>query len=142
METARNTPRQSRDQNRRKGQGGSISVESALLLPLLMVLALAFIDFGRLLWTQTVVSSAASEAARLAVMFEPTDSAVAACAADRVQKGGIEGAPSVSVGARTASQPVKVTVSVGFDFLTLSQIDPDILGHRTVSATAVMVHQP
>lgn len=123
-------------------QRGSISVETALLLPILMLLVLAFIDIGRYMWTQTVVSSASAEAARLAVLNEPDDGAVVACATDRVQKGGVSAIPTVSVGARAASQPVSVTVSVGFDFLTLSQLDPDVAGHWTISATSAMTHQP
>lgn len=125
-----------------RNERGNISLEAAMLLPILMMLLLAFVDFGRLMWTQTVVSSAAAEAARLAVLPEPTDSAVADCASTWVQKGGISTAPAVSIGQRSPSQPVSVTVSVGFDFLTLSQLDPKILGHRTISATSVMVHQP
>jgi Flp pilus assembly protein TadG len=121
---------------------GSISVETALLLPIRMLLVLAFIDIGRYMWTQTVVSSAAAEAARVAVLNEPADSAVVACATDRVRKGGISDTPSVTVGARTASQPVSVTVRVGFDFLTLAQLDPDIAGHWTITATSAMTHQP
>ncbi|MBA4357918.1 MAG: TadE/TadG family type IV pilus assembly protein [Humidesulfovibrio sp.] len=129
--------------NRRvRNQSGSISVESALLLPMLMLLMLAFVDFGRLMWTQTVLNSAAAEAARLAVLPEPSDSAVAASAVKRVTDGGIRTVPAVVVGARTANQPVSVTVSVGFDFLVLSDLMPEILGHRTLSSTSVMVHQP
>lgn len=123
-------------------QRGGISVEAAMLLPLLMLLVLACIDFGRLLWTQTVVSSAAAEAARMAVLNEPTDSAVADVATVRVLNGGITVPPSVSIGARQQGQPVSVTVSVGFDFLTLSQLDASIGSHRIVSATSVMIHQP
>lgn len=134
--------RHERKNTRRGGQAGSISVETAFLLPILMLLILACVDIGRLLWTQTVVSSAAAEAARLAVLYEPTNTAVADAATNRVLNGGIATPPSVSIGNRIPSQPVNVTVSVGFDFLTLSQLDPDILGHRTVSATSVMIHQP
>lgn len=126
----------------RSAQAGNISVEAAFLLPILMVLVLAFIDISRYYWTHTVVSSASAEAARLAVLFEPADSAVTACAVNRVRNGGISAVPMVQIGHRAANQPVSVTVSVGFDFLTLSQISPDILGHRTISATSVMIHQP
>ena len=132
------TPRHSRV----RGQRGSISLEAALLLPIFMALLLAFVDFGRLMWTQTVVNSAAAEAARLAVLPEPSNAEVASLAAKRMSDGGIKTAPSVLVGARTASQPVSVTVSVGFDFLLLADLAPDILAHRTLSSTSVMVHQP
>lgn len=125
-----------------QGETGSISVEAALLLPILMVLMLAFVDFSRLMWTQSVVDSAAAEAARLAVLAEPTDAAVVAMAAKRVADGGIETAPSVQVGPRVSRQPVSVTVSVGFDFLVLADLAPDILSHRVLSSTSVMVHQP
>lgn len=132
---ARNTPT-------RKAQRGGISLEAAMLLPLLMLLVLGCIDFGRLLWAQTVVSSAAAEAARMAVLSGPSDSVVADVATSRVLGGGIPTPPSVSIGARQKGQPVSVTVSVGFDFLTLSQLDPAMAARRTVSATSVMIHQP
>lgn len=132
------TPRHSRVRSQR----GSISLEAALLLPIFMALLLAFVDFGRLMWTQTVVNSAASEAARLAVLPEPSDAAVANLAAKRMSDGGIKTAPSVLVGVRTASQPVSVTVSVGFDFLVLADLAPKALGHRTLSSTSVLVGQP
>jgi Flp pilus assembly protein TadG len=125
-----------------KGQRGAISVEAALLLPIFMALTLAFVDLGRLMWAQTVVSSAAAEAARLAVLPGPSNAAVADLAAKRVLDGGIKTAPSVLVGARNPNQPVSVTVSVGFDFLVLAELAPEILSHRTLSSTSVMVHQP
>lgn len=128
--------------SRVRGQRGSISVEAALLLPIFMLLMLAFVDFGRLMWTQTVVNSAAAEAARLAVLPEPSDAAVADLATKRVLNGGIKTPPSVQVGARSANTPVSVTVSVGFDFLLLADLVPEIASHRTLSSTSVMVHQP
>lgn len=127
---------------RARGQRGSISVEAALLLPIFMMLLLAFVDFGRLMWTQTVVNSAAAEAARLAVLPEPSDAAVADLAAKRVLDGGIQTSPSVAVGVRTPNNPVAVTVSVGFDFLVLADLVPEITEHRTLSSTSIMVHQP
>lgn len=132
------TPRSSRA----RGQRGSISVEAALLLPIFMLLMLAFVDFGRLMWTQTVVNSAAAEAARMAVLPGPSDAQVADLAAKRVLDGGIKTAPSVAVSARSPNVPVTVTVSVGFDFLVLADLAPDILAHRVLSSTSVMVHQP
>jgi Flp pilus assembly protein TadG len=125
-----------------RSQRGSISVEAALLLPIFMLLMLAFVDFGRLMWTQTVVNSAAAEAARLAVLPEPSDAAVADLASKRVADGGIKTPPSVLVGARSANAPVSVTVSVGFDFLLLADLVPEIASHRILSSTSVMVHQP
>ena len=127
---------------RARGQAGSLSVETALLLPILMALTLAFVDFGRLMWTQTVVNSAAAEAARLAVLPEPSDTAVADLATKRVRDGGVQTPPSVAVGVRSPNQPVAVTVSVGFDFLMLADLMPDLQAHRTVTSTSVMVHQP
>lgn len=127
---------------RSQGQRGSMSVEAGLLLPLLLTLMLAFIDIGRFYWTQTVVSSAAAEAARVAVMGDAASADITGAATTRLVNGGVSAAPSITVGARTAGQPVSVTVRVGFDFLTLSALDPDVAGHRTVSATSVMVYQP
>lgn len=120
---------------------GLISVEAALLLPIFMFLLLACIDFSRLLWTQSVVSNAAAEGARLAVLEGPTSADVAACVSQRLLAGGVTAAPAVSVGARTPDQPVAVNVGVSFEFLALPAIVFEIAGMRTVSATSVMIHE-
>jgi Flp pilus assembly protein TadG len=47
---------------------GAAAVETALLLPVLLLLLLGVIEFGRLAWTQTTLNFAVQEAARCAAV--------------------------------------------------------------------------
>lgn len=55
--------RRSRDRSR-----GQALVETALILPLFLVLLLGIVDMGRAVWATTSLSSAAREAARYAIV--------------------------------------------------------------------------
>ena len=57
--------------------GGAAAVEMALVLPFLMVILMGIIEFGRVLYSQQVITNASREAARAsATDFEPyTDAA-------------------------------------------------------------------
>ena len=48
----------------RAARGGAAAMEFALIVPLLMLLIFATIEFGRLLWTRDVVKQVAVEGAR------------------------------------------------------------------------------
>ncbi len=60
----------------RKERGAS-AVEFALVLPLLLLVVAGIIDFGRALYTQVMLTNAAREGARAAVMGTPTPTDVA-----------------------------------------------------------------
>jgi len=57
--------------------GGAAAVEMALVLPFLMIILMGIIEFGRVLYSQQVITNAAREASRAsATDFEPyTDAA-------------------------------------------------------------------
>lgn len=59
----------------RSARGGATAVEFALIVPLLMLLMFATIEFGRLLWTRDVVKQVAVEGARCMGMLAPACSA-------------------------------------------------------------------
>lgn len=131
MQSVRNT-------NRRRGMA---AVETALVLPILMLLLVGIMDASRLYWTQGVVRDAAFEGARMAILHEPGDEQVAAVVEERLASGGIGPASAIAVGVRQPEQPVDVTVTVPFEFYVLGTILPDLAGNKPVSATAVMTHE-
>ena len=55
---------------------GSVAVEFALLLPLLMLLVFGIIDFGRALNAQITLTQAAREGARVAALGQPNSAVV------------------------------------------------------------------
>ena len=55
------------------GQRGAAAVEMAIVLPLLLLVIAGIIDLGRLLYTQVILTNAAREGARTAVVLSPYD---------------------------------------------------------------------
>jgi Flp pilus assembly protein TadG len=53
---------------RRSGSGGSVAIEYALVLPVLLVMVLGLIDVSRLLWNQTTLDRAVEASARCAAI--------------------------------------------------------------------------
>jgi Flp pilus assembly protein TadG len=57
---------------RRRHQSGQSLVETALVLPILLVILMGIFDFGRAIFAYNAVSNAAREAARVAIVNQNT----------------------------------------------------------------------
>lgn len=68
----------------RRGERGAAAVEFALLLPFLLLIIGAIVDFGRFFYAQNITVNAAREGARLVVLGYPPVSATGADGAGRV----------------------------------------------------------
>ncbi len=126
-------------------------VEMALILPLLLLLILGAVDFGRLFMTKFILTNAAREGANyIAYYFDQDNIAASQEAAKPViqaegNSSGITIDPSkISfTGCCTAGQPVSVTVSHDVDLIfdgflsTMGLIDLPV----TLSSTVTMVVQ-
>lgn len=64
-----------------KGQDGSVTVELAIVIPVLLGVLLGALSFGMIFMVNHTLSSAASEGARAAVGTTTTDEAIATAAA-------------------------------------------------------------
>ena len=96
---------------------GAAAVESALVLPLAMLLLLGLVELGRVAWTQSALNFAVQEAARCASVTPGTcgsSSQIAAYAAGKAQGVGATAANFSSV--RLACG-VQITASVPYRFL-------------------------
>ena len=95
---------------------GAAAVEFALILPLFFLLILGMIELGRGLMVQQILTNAAREGARAAIMDGATTAGVKTIVTDYLTNSTISGGtvtvcpnPPGNAGAR---QPVTVTVSV------------------------------
>lgn len=129
-------------EDKRKNTGGATTVEFALILLPMLLLLLGCMEFGRYFWVQHVVSSAAAEGARMAILSDVTDAEVTATIEQVVSDGGINATPAYSVSARSPGDPITVTVSVPYQAIALGGFVPGVLGITQVSGASVMVGQP
>lgn len=98
-------------------ESGVALVEFAFVLPILLVLAMGMLDFGRAFHTKSLLDQAAREGARVAVVTSPDVDIVESRVNAVLASGGI--APtSVTVDGPDAANMVTVTVNATFTFIT------------------------
>jgi Flp pilus assembly protein TadG len=124
-----------------KKERGQAMVEFALVLPLLLLLVCAIIDFGWIYCNQLVINNASREAARYtAVHFEGAsiDAADRTAAQNIVQSSSPTlTSPTVTLAYNAADRSVKVTVSA--DVPVLTGVSSTFFGGSTVTLSAVSV---
>lgn len=113
---------------RTRSEKGAALVEAAITIPILLLISVAIFEFGRAYQTWEVLTNAAREGARVAVLTGQTDSDVRAAVNQYLQIGGLptlgDGQIAVTrsiplVGTSTASQ---VQVSYPFQFIVLNPV--------------------
>ena len=104
---------------RLRPDSGEALLEMALVLPILIVLSMGMLDFGRAFHAKSLVDQAAREGVRMAAV-PPTDvAAVQARVAAILASGGITGAPAATVSAvDPATHLITVTATYSFQFVT------------------------
>lgn len=134
----------------RRSQKGAEFVEFALSLPLLLLVVLGIIDFGLMFQQYLVITNAAREAARVAVLPGYTGADAQARANAYISAALITGGNAATVNAPTYGtqaagsscyQTVNVTVTYPHNFLFLSGIGTYFgasFGTKTLSASATM----
>lgn len=134
-------------------QRGAAMLETALVLPLVLLVAVGIFEFGRAYQHWQVLTNAAREGARVAVLPGSTEETVARRVTAYLEAGQLAGADSVSIsvtpvtldlgGGRTAGAS-NVTVSLPFEFIVLQPIAELVVRGSTagepitLSASAVM----
>ena len=116
---------------RLKSERGQALLETALTLPLLLLVSVSIFEFGRAYQTWQVLTNAAREGARVAVLPGQTAGNVQARVRSYMTSGQLQNAgaagvavnqnASISIGAGTASASV-VTVSYPFTFMVLQPV--------------------
>jgi len=113
--------------NRRNRERGAALLEAAVTIPLILLISVGIFEFGRAYQTQQVLTNAAREGARLAVLEGPTDADVRTRVNNYLTGGGLTSQPdgniavnrTVPFNGATASQ---ITITYPFQFMVLNPI--------------------
>lgn len=126
---------------------GAALLEVALTLPLLLLVAVGIFEFGRAYQTWQVLTNAAREGARVAVLPGTTDASVEARVQTYLEAGLIAGAPDavvtitrnnvIAIGAGTATAS-RVEVAFPFTFMVLQPVARLVVEGSTVGAPLTM----
>lgn len=111
----------------RKNERGAALLEAAITIPLLLLISVAIFEFGRAYQTWQVLTNAAREGARVAILMETTDTVVQNTVKAYMQSGRLPNASTAKVdvvrnvpmGSSTASS---VTVNYPFQFIVLNPV--------------------
>jgi Flp pilus assembly protein TadG len=112
------------------GERGTALIETAMTLPLLLLVSVGIFEFGRAFQTWQILTNAAREGARLAVMPGSTDATVKARVQSYLTSGqltntpdiAVNGASTVDIGGGATASSSLVTVSYPFKFMVLQPV--------------------
>jgi Flp pilus assembly protein TadG len=116
---------------RRNGQRGAAIIETALTLPILILLSVAIFEFGRAYQTWQLLTNAAREGARIAVLPNQAAGAAEARVRQSLQNGGLAYGATVGVsvtavqlniGAAGTASGSRVQVNYPFTFMVLQPV--------------------
>jgi Flp pilus assembly protein TadG len=132
---------------------GTALIETAMVLPILLLISVAIFEFGRAYQTWEVLTNAAREGARVAVLPSATTSGTQARVMQYIQNGqlstqgvnvSVNTNVPVSLGAAGTASGSQVTVQYPFSFIVLQPVarlvtSGTLLGAPfTMTATATM----
>jgi Flp pilus assembly protein TadG len=109
-------------------EDGAALVETAFVLPILLLVCVGILEFGRAYQTWQVVTNAAREGARVAILPDYTDASAIARVKTYLKNGGLPAATVDGAGTKVLITPTTIPVDVG--------------GATTASATRVVVEYP
>jgi len=131
----------------RRDDRGTALIEMAFTLPLLLLISIGIIEFGRAFQTWQILTNAAREGARVAVLPGISDSMVTARVQEYIQVGvpdpsvtptiTIQRNAAISYGSGTATGS-KVTVNYPYKFMVLNGIAKLVVTNTTVGSDFTM----
>ena len=126
---------------------GAAIIETALTLPLILLVSVGIFEFGRAFETWQVMTNAAREGARVAVLPNPTAGAADARVRSYLQLGsltydnsvGVTITPvQVSLGAAGNASASRVTVTYPFSFMVLQPVARLVVGNSTAGGAITL----
>jgi Flp pilus assembly protein TadG len=133
--------------NRFRSERGAAIIETAITLPLVLFVCVGIFEFGRAYQTWQVMTNAAREGARVAVLPSPVAGTVDARVREYLQIGGLKYDPTVNVavtpalvslGAAGTAPASKVTVTYPFSFMVLQPVARLVVGTTTTGGAITL----
>jgi Flp pilus assembly protein TadG len=130
----------------RRDEGAAL-IEAAFVLPLLLFVSIAIIEFGRAFQTWQVVTNAAREGARVAVLSGMSDDAVKTRVQEYMKMGitnpgsatiAINRTTTVSLGGAATASASRVQVDYPFTFIVLQPLAQLLVKGSTVGEALTM----
>ena len=132
---------------RRPSERGSVLLEMAMTLPLLLLVTIAIFELGRAYQTQQILTNAAREGARMAVLPDASVDNIRTRVRQYLADGQLANAADADVdvdttatmamGAGTVSSSV-VTVNLPFQFMVLGPVARLVVSNSTMGAPIVL----
>lgn len=128
------------------GEQGTALLETALILPLLLLVSVGIFEFGRAFQTWQILTNAAREGARLAVMPGPVAGAVDTRVRSYLTSGMldptaianatviVDPAATVAIGGGATATASLVTVTYPFEFMVLQPVASLLVAGSTAGA--------
>ena len=128
---------------RLRNQRGAALLETAITMPIILLVSVGIFEFGRAYQTWQVLTNAAREGARQAVLIDKTDADVRTTVQNYMKAGGLPKFATAGVviernvplGTNTAS---KITVNYPFQFMVLNGVAKLISRGRTAGQPLTM----
>src|SRR5262245_46187334 len=134
-----------------RSERGAALLETAITLPIILLVSVGIFEFGRAYQTWQVLTNASREAARVSILVASTDDQIVAAARNYMTGGSLPNAATAGVqversvafgGGATAS---RITISYPFNFMVLNPVVRLVTagsttgqGTLTMSAVALM----
>lgn len=133
---------------RLRSQRGAALIETAITIPMVLLVAVGIFEFGRAYQTWQVLTNAAREGARVSIIASSTDADVTTAVGNYMTAGQINGAATatVIVNRTVAFGPTstasKITINYPFNFMVIGPVarlvrSTSTLGGGPLTMTAV-----
>ena len=113
----------------RKNERGAALMETAITIPIILLICVAIFDFGRAYQTWQVLTNAAREGARVSIISGKSDADVTNIVKAYIEAGGLESARILTIDRSQVDIPTtppvqgsQVTVDYNFSFIVLGPI--------------------
>ncbi len=104
---------------RTRNERGQALIEAALMIPLLLLIAVGIFEFGRAYQTWEILTNAAREGARMAILPSPDPEAIKQRVRDYMQAGSLDGYSTATV------HVIPTTIDVNGTAVPASQVQID-----------------